>query len=218
MSLLDALSTDNSRVSKVLGVAAGIVTDNHDPDGLGRVKVKFPWLSDDNETDWIRIATMMAGGDRGSFFLPEVEDEVLVAFEHGDINHPYVIGALWNGIDKPPETDGDGQNNIRKIRSRSGHEIIFDDNGSAGLEKVEIHTKSGHKIVLDDSLGQEKIEIADNTGSNSIAIDSVQNSITISSSLQLKIKASIIEIEADSMLTIKAGAILTLQGSLVKIN
>jgi len=218
MSILEVLKGDKREVGRVFGVTAGLVTNNQDPDGLGRVKVKFPWLSDDNESDWIRIATMMAGGDRGSFFLPEVEDEVLCAFEHGDINRPYVIGALWNGVEKPPESNSDGNNNIRKIRSRSGHEIIFDDNGSAGQEKVEIHTKAGHKIVLDDSLGQEKIEISDKTGSNSIVIDSVQNSITISSSLQLKIKASIIEIEADSMLTIKAGAILTLQGSLVKIN
>jgi uncharacterized protein involved in type VI secretion and phage assembly len=218
MSILDALREDDKSVGKVLGVVAGIVTDNQDPDGLGRVKVKFPWLSDNNETDWARISTLMAGGERGSFFLPEVEDEVLVAFEHGNINRPYVIGALWNAVDKPPETNSDGKNNIRKIRSRSGHEIIFDDNKSDGQEKVEIHTKAGHKIVLDDSIGQEKIEIVDKTGSNSIVIDSVQNSIAISASLQVKIKAAVVEIEADSMLTIKAGAILTLQGSLVKIN
>jgi uncharacterized protein involved in type VI secretion and phage assembly len=218
MSILDALGGTGREVGRVYGVAAGIVTNNQDPDGLGRVKVKFPWLSDDNETDWIRIATLMAGSERGSFFLPEVDDEVLVAFEHGDINRPFMIGALWNGVDKPPETNSDGRNNIRKIRSRSGHEIIFDDNDGAGQEKVEIHTNAGHKIVLDDSTGREKIEIADKTGSNSIVIDSVQNSISITSSLQLSIKASIVEIEADSMLTIKAGAVLTLQGSLVKIN
>ena len=218
MSILDALRGEEREVGRVFGVAAGIVTNNQDPDGLGRVKVKFPWLSDDNESPWIRIATLMAGSERGSFFLPEVGDEVLVAFEHGDINRPYVIGALWNGVDKPPETNSDGRNNIRKIRSRSGHEIIFDDNDSAGQEKVEIHTKAGHKIVLDDSLGQEKIEIVDKTGSNSIIIDSVQNSVTISAALQFRIKASMIEIEADSMLTIKTGAVLTLQGSLVKIN
>lgn len=218
MSILDELRGHEKEVGRVYGVAAGIVTNNHDPHEQGRVKVKFPWLSDDNESDWIRIATLMAGPERGSFFLPEVDDEVLVAFEHGDINRPYMIGALWNGIDKPPETNSDGKNNIRKIRSRSGHEIIFNDDSGVGQEKIEIHTNAGHKIVLDDSIGQEKIEIVDKTGSNSIIIDSVQNSIAISASLQLKIKAAIIEIEADSMLTIKAGAILTLQGSLIKIN
>jgi len=199
-------------------VAAGIVTNNQDPDELGRVKVKFPWLSDDNESDWIRIATLMAGRDRGSFFLPEVDDEVLVAFEHGDINRPFVIGALWNGVDRPPETNSDGRNNIRKIRSRSGHEIIFDDNGAAGQEKVEIHTNGGHKIVLDDSAGQEKIEIVDKNGSNKVLIDSMQNAISIESGLQLKIKSQTIEIEAGAMMTLKAGATLTIQGALVKIN
>ena len=73
MSLLDALQPEEHKVGRVFGVAGGIVTNNQDPDGLGRVKVKFPWLSDDNETDWVRIATLMAGRGRGSFFLPEVE-------------------------------------------------------------------------------------------------------------------------------------------------
>ena len=185
------------RSGRSLGVAAGIVTNNQDPEGLGRVKLKFRWLSDDNETDWIRIATLMAGSERGTFFLPEVNDEVLVAFEFGDINHPYVIGAIWNGVAKPPETNSDGQNNIRKISSRSGHELIFNDNGSAGQEKIEIHTKAGHKIVLDDSVGGEKIEIVDKTGSNSIVFDSVQNSVTVNASLQVTIKAAVIDIEAD---------------------
>jgi uncharacterized protein involved in type VI secretion and phage assembly len=218
MSILDALRRDEREVGRVYGVAAGIVTNNQDPDELGRVKVKFPWLSDDNESDWIRIATLMAGRDRGSFFLPEVDDEVLVAFEHGDINRPFVIGALWNGVDRPPETNSDGRNNIRKIRSRSGHEIIFDDNGAAGQEKVEIHTNGGHKIVLDDSVSQEKIEIVDKSGSNKVSIDSMQNAISIESGLQLKIKSQIIEIEAGAMMTLKAGATLTIQGALVKIN
>jgi len=218
MSILDALSTGDQDVSRVFGVAAGIVTNNQDPDGLGRVKVKFPWLSDDNETGWVRIATLMAGNERGSFFLPEVGDEVLVAFEHGDINRPYVIGALWNGTDKPPETNSDGKNNIRKIRSRSGHEIILNDDSTTKKEKIEIHTNGKHKIVLDDSAGQEKIEIVDKTGSNKVTIDSMQNSINIESAMQLKIKSQMIEIEAGGMMTIKASGVLTIQGSIVKIN
>lgn len=218
MSILDALETENRNEGGPSGVAAGLVTNNQDPDGLGRIKVRFPWLSDDNETDWVRVVTFMAGSERGSFFLPEVGDEVLVAFEHGDINRPYVIGALWNGVDQPPETNADGQNNIRKIRSRSGHEIIFNDDGTARQEKIEIHTNSGHKIVLDDSAGQEKIEITDNTGSNKMTIDSVQNSISLESALQLTIKAAVIEIEATGSLTLKSNAVLTIQGLPVKIN
>jgi uncharacterized protein involved in type VI secretion and phage assembly len=268
MSILDALGNGDKTVGRTYGVVAGIVTNNKDPDELGRLKVKFPWFSDNNETDWVRLTTFMAGGVRGSFFLPEVGDEVLVAFEHGNINRPYVIGALWNGVDKPPETNSDGKNNIRKIKSRSGHELIFND--KENKENVEIHTKAGHRIFLDDASGEEKLEILDKTGNNSILIDSVENSITvsgqkkidinsgnnsiiinsdensiaissqmkieiksgsnsitidsvansiaISSQVQLSIKAQSIEIEAGGMMTIKSSGILTLQGSLVKIN
>ena len=218
MSILDALGSGDKDVGKIHGIDGAIVTNNNDPDGEGRVKIRFPWLSDENETDWVRMTTFMAGGGRGSFFLPEVGDEVLCAFEHGDINRPFVIGALWNGVDKPPETNSDGKNNIRKIRSRSGHEIIFNDDDTAQQEKIEIHTNAGHRIVLDDSAGQEKIEIVDKTGGNKVLIDSVQNSISIESALQLTIKANIVEIEGTASLSLKSNAALTIQGLPVRIN
>jgi uncharacterized protein involved in type VI secretion and phage assembly len=218
MSLLDALTPNGQSAGTITGVVAGVVSNNQDPDGLGRVKVSFPGLSDDNETDWVRMTTFMTGGGRGSFFLPEVGDEVLCAFEHGDINRPYVIGALWNGVGRPPESNSDGKNNIRKIRSRSGHEIIFNDDGTAMQEKVEIHTNSGHSILLDDSSGQEKIEIVDKTGGNKVLIDSVQNSISIESALQITIKANIVEIEGTASLSLKSNAVLTIQGLPVMIN
>lgn len=217
MSIFDELRGDDEDCRKVFGVAIGIVTNNKDDKGkLGRVKLKFPWLSDTNETDWVRMSTFMAGSGIGSFFLPEVGDEVLVAFEQGNINRPYVIGALWNGKAKPPETNSDGKNNIRKIKSRSGHELIFNDEGNK--EKIEINTKAGHKIILDDASGKEKVEIKDKSGNNSILIDSAQNSIAISSQMKLSIKAQSIEIEAGGMMTIKSSGTLTIQGSLVKIN
>nr|CBH39155.1 conserved hypothetical protein, DUF586 family [uncultured archaeon] len=209
---------DDALTGQFYGVFIGVVTNNKDKGGMGRVKVKFPWRGDSDESYWARIATLMAGGDRGTFFLPEVDDEVLVAFDHGDINHPYVIGALWNGVDTPPETNADGKNNIRKIKSRSGHEIIFDDNDEQKKEKIEIRTKAGHAIVLDDSAGKEKIEIKDKTGNNTITIDSVQNSINIESAMQLKIKANVVEIEGTTSLTLKSNAALTIQGLPVKIN
>ena len=199
-------------------VVVGVVTNNQDPEGQGRVKVRFPWLADRVESQWARVASPMAGKGRGMFFLPEVDDEVVVAFEQGDMNHPYVLGALWNGLDKPPETNSDGKNNIRKIASRSGHEIIFNDDGTTKREKLVIHTKAGHKILLDDSAGQEKIEIKDKTGNNVIKIDSVQNSIDISSQMKLNIKAQMIQIEAGAAMTIKANGVLTIQGAMVKIN
>ena len=221
MSLIDLLTDEDeerARTKRINGIVTGIVTNNRDEEGLGRIKVNFPWLSEENETDWAKVMSFMAGKERGGFFLPEVGDEVLVAFEQGDINYPYVIGALWNNEDKPPETNSDGKNNIRKIRSRSGHEIIFNDDDNSKQEKIEIHTNGGHKILLDDSAGQEKIEIIDKTGSNKMTIDSVQNSISIESSMQLKFKAQVIEIEAGATMTIKAGAVLNIQGALVKIN
>lgn len=219
MSPADLLGgKEGSEDQHVYGVVVGIVTNNQDPEGLGRVKIAFPWRGVKDESYWARIASPMAGNGRGMVFFPEVDDEVLVAFEQGDLNRPYVVGGLWNGKDKPPETNSDGKNNIRKIRSRSGHEVIFNDDGAGKKEKIEIRTNSGHKIVLDDSAGAEKIEITDKTGSNSILIDSVQNSVAVTSSMKLKIKANVVEIEADSTMTIKAGATLTLQGALVKIN
>ena len=200
------------------GVVIGVVTSNQDPEGLGRIKINFPWRGEKDESYWARVVSLMAGKERGIVFYPEVDDEVLVAFEHGDINYPYILGALWNGKDKPPETNSDGKNNIRKIRSRSGHEIIFNDDSTSMQEKIEIHTNAGHKIVLDDSSGQEKIEIIDKTGSNKMTIDSVQNSVNIESALQLKIKANIVEIEGTTSLTLKSNAVLTIQGLPVKIN
>lgn len=221
MNLFDVLTNEDeerSKTKRINGIVTGIVTNNKDTEGLGRVKINFPWLSEESESDWAKTASFMAGKERGGFFLPEVGDEVLVAFEHGDIDYPYVIGVLWNKQDKPPENNNNGKNNIRKITSRSGHEIIFNDDREGGKEKVEIHTKAGHKIILDDSKGQEKVEIQDKTGHNFIKIDSLQNSIAIESAVGLKIKAKMIEIEADEIMTIKAGKILTMQGTLVKIN
>ncbi len=223
-----------SRSRGVNGVAIGIVTNNEDPDGMGRVKLKFPWSGGSDESYWVRVATLMAGKDRGTFFLPEVEDEVLVAFDHGDINYPYVIGALWNGVDTPPLTNEDGKNNIRTIKSRSGHEIIFNDNHEEKEEKIEIRTKTGHAIVLDDSEGNEKIEIRtktghaivlgenieikDKTGNNSIIIDSAQNAIAMSSQAKLSIKSQMIEIESGGTMSIKSTGPLTIQGAIVQIN
>lgn len=209
MSLFDLIISEDEQEStarRVSGVAVGIVTKNNDLEGLGRVKLYFPWLSDNNETDWVRIATLMAGDKRGSFFIPEVGDEVLVVFEHGDINRPFIIGGLWNKEDKAPEVNSNGKNDIRKFKSRSGHEIIFDD--TIGKENLEIRTQGGHKIFLDDTLGAEKITIKDMTGQNSIVIDSVANSIKISSLLSLSLEATKIDINAKAMISLKSPMIM----------
>lgn len=216
LELLNFHSNNQIDSGKIYGVVVGIVTDNQDPEGLGRVKVKFPWLSEDEESYWARIAMLMAGHDRGSFYLPEVDDEVLLAFEHGDVRFPYILGMLWNGLDTPPYDNGDGNNDIRAIKSRSGHEIIFNDNDQSG--NVEIHTNAGHKILLDDSSGGEKITVVDKAGSNSIEIDSVQNAISIKSDLKLSIESTQIDIKASGMMNIEASGNLTIKGAIVMIN
>ena len=219
MNLLELLEDNmdlSSGTDKIYGVVVGIVTNNQDPEALGRVKVKYPWLSDSEESHWARIATLMAGKDRGSFYLPEVDDEVLLAFEHGDVRFPYVIGMLWNGKDTPRYDNGDGKNDKRVITSRSGHEFVFDDNDQNG--KVVIHSKKNHIITLDDSSGSEKITIVDKSGSNSVEIDSNQNAIAVKSALKLTIESQVIEIKAGATMKIEAGATMTIKGAIVMIN
>lgn len=156
------------------------------------------------------------GNSRGTYFLPEVGDEVLVAFDHGQIDQPFVVGALWNGKDKPPESNTSGKNDRRLIKSRSGHQIIFDD--SSGKEKVEIHSQAGHQIILDDSSGSEKIQIVDKSSSNSIVIDSNQNSVEIKGQMKVSIQAGMIELKADSNIDIQASGSLSIKGAIVRIN
>jgi uncharacterized protein involved in type VI secretion and phage assembly len=234
MNMIELLSMDieaHGRAGKIFGVVVGVVTNNQDPDKLGRVRVRFPWLDDQDESNWARIATAMAGNNRGTFFLPEVDDEVLVAFEHGNVAKPYVIGALWNGVDAPVRDNADGKNNQRVIRSRAGHEFILND--ESGKEQVEIKTKAGHQFLLDDTSGSEKIAIVDKSGNNKIEIDTSQNSVAISAQTKITLKAPTVEITADTEMTVKSAkveissdgpatvkssATLTIQGSLVKIN
>lgn len=210
--LFRQLTTRSDPVERFYGVVVGIVTNNQDPDGLGRVKVKFPWLSDVDESTWARIAAPMAGDQRGVYFLPEVEDEVLVAFEHGDVRFPYVLGALWNGKDAPPASNDDGKNNVRIIKSRSGH-----------------------VIKLNDEDGKETIEIVDKSEKNSILIDTANNSIAVTSDKDItlsasngtiKLDAQKIEINssgptkiaAGSTASVEASATLTVKGATVNIN
>jgi uncharacterized protein involved in type VI secretion and phage assembly len=131
---------------KVYGVMVGTVVDANDPQGEGRVKLRFPWLGGKDESYWAPVASALAGGGRGAFFMPEPEDEVLVAFEFGDVNHPFVIGFLWNGSQKPPSTSV----RERMIRSVNGHAIRFLDstptNGNLGALVIE--DAHGNRITL----------------------------------------------------------------------
>lgn len=156
-------------MGKINGVVVGIAKDLNDPQKLGRIQVHFPWLSENNKSYWARIATLMAGPGRGSWFMPEKDDEVLVAFEHGDVQHPYIVGFLWNGVDKPPNKDIDSK--VRRLKTVSGHVVDFDDR--TGKEKVLIKTSGGHQIELIDkpgsisikTNGEHQIEMKDAPGS-----------------------------------------------------
>src|SRR6185436_10757590 len=114
---------------KIRGVHLAIVVDNSEGDGNKgfQVKVKFPWMLEEEGTYWARIAIPMAGKERGTYFLPEPDDQLLVVFELGDINRPIVIGSVWSKQQEPVETNDSGKNNTKLIKSKSGHRIIFDD-------------------------------------------------------------------------------------------
>jgi uncharacterized protein involved in type VI secretion and phage assembly len=186
---------------RLLGVYPALVTDVQDPDGQGRVKVSLPFVNGaegPQAAAWARLATFMAGADRGSWFIPEVKDEVLVAFLAGDARHPVVIGALWNGVDAPPETM-DADNNLRSITSRSGHRLLFDD--TAAAEKVVLETAGGHRLTLDDASGGtvtlEHSKGASMTidSSGTVAITAVKK-ITMDAPAGLQITASKVTVDA----------------------
>lgn len=194
----------------VKGVAVALVTQNKDDEGLCRVKVSYPWHETPRESYWARLAMPMAGKDRGVVLIPEVGDEVVVAFEREDLRFPYVLGALWNGKDKPPLANDDGKNDKRIIQSRKKHYLLFDD-GVQGV--VELLHEKGRKIVFDDN----GFAVQDERG-NAVKVDSNSGAMTIEATGQLKIKAATISIEATGTLELKAGATMTIRGALVNIN
>jgi phage protein D/phage baseplate assembly protein gpV len=186
----------------------GLVLDNEDPDGLGRVRIKLPGLSEDESGYWARVAAPMAGGGRGTFFLPEKNDEVLVAFEQGDITRPYILGALWNTEDKPPETNPD----VRLIKSRRGHSVRFDD--TDGAEKIEIIDKSGENSLTLDTKGST-ISIK---SSQDVVIEAPRGKISLhAKNVEVKSTADT-NVEAQTTLNLKAGATMTIKGQRVNIN
>ncbi|MBU1138883.1 MAG: phage tail protein [Proteobacteria bacterium] len=211
-SLLAAPEGQEEKQNKIQGVVIGVVTNNEDPEGMGRVKVKFPWLSDEDESNWARVASPMAGKERGMYFLPEVDDEVLVAFEHGDMRFPYIIGSLWNGTEPPPASNDDGQNNVRMIKSRSGHVISLTDED--GKEKIEIIDKSeANTIVIDTSKNTITV-----TADKDIILSAPQGTVTFDGK-NIEIKASAdIKVEAGGKMDVTAGAAMKIKGATVDIN
>ena len=192
-----------STEQRYYGVVVAIVTDNIDPAGEGRVKLQFPWFDENMETEWSRVSQPYAGKAYGTFFIPEVGDEVLVSFIHGDMRMPIIIGGLYNGKDKPPSS-----------RKKNKDEKV-------------IRTKGGHQITLDDTQGKEKIVIIDSKGNNSIEIDTKKDTITIKAATGklildaqgIEIKSGQgIEINATTTVKIEAKSTMDLKGSAININ
>jgi uncharacterized protein involved in type VI secretion and phage assembly len=183
------------------GVYPALVKDIADPDGQGRVKVSLPWAPDLNGGSyeaWARLGTMMGGANRGTWFIPDTDDEVVVAFEGGDPRRPFVLGGLWNGSDSPPESmDGGGNNYKKVICSRNGVKVTLDD--TDGQEKLMLETPGGQKLTLKDGPGAVTIE--DSNG-NSVKLESA--GITVTASAKVTVNASTATISA-GMLTVDAG-------------
>jgi uncharacterized protein involved in type VI secretion and phage assembly len=182
------------------GVYPALVSDIRDPDGQGRVQVTLPWSPDTGNgryEAWARVATLMGGNNRGSWFIPDVNDEVLIVFEGGDSRRPYVIGGLWNGSDSPPESMDNAGNNLRKVlRSRNGVKITLDD--TDGQETLILETPGGQKVTMTDGPGS--VEIIDSNGNS------------------VKLEASGITVNASAKVTISAGGPVDISASIVNVS
>ena len=197
------------------GLVPALVTNSDDPKNWGRVKVKFPWLDDNSESDWARVIGVGAGPESGFYMMPAVDDEVMVAFLHGDFSQPIVMGGVWNGANKiPPEAASAGTGEkplVRTLHSPNGHKITMYDNAD---KKIEITTTDGRSMVLDDnnkkiiiSTSNVKITLED----NNLTIENNGGNIGIKGSSNLKL-------EATGNIDIKASGQLTLKGATVNIN
>ena len=192
----------------IAGVVPAIVTNSKDPEKLCRVKVKFPWLDDKYETDWVRTAQISAGNGYGSVIVPEVADEVLVAFEQGDLRRPYLLGGLYNGVDKPPAGTTDivdessGKVVRRDLFSRTGHRLSLTEKES-GSDGIVLKT-GDDKYVLEMSRKDHKISLGSN-GEIEIRCTGAPGAITIKADGDLKIEARKISIKAQTGVEIDGG-------------
>jgi len=186
---------------KLFGVFTGIVEKNDDPEHEGRVKLSFPWLDDATITDWCRVVQPYAGSKFGAVFVPEKHTEVLVAFVHGDMNEPVVIGGLYNGDDKPPTYHDGTKQDVKMIKTKAGHVFRMDDSDQA--RAIELKTAGGHDVMLDDhnkkvtvstSGGHQismddqgtRIEVKASGGIGKVTIDSAGNITVEGTDIQLK--------------------------------
>ena len=180
------------------GVMIGIVTNNQDPHGLGRVKVRFPALARDVESQWARIVSPGAGAQRGWYWLPDLDDEVLVCFEGGRFELPLILGSLWNGKDKPPETNADGKNARHLVKTRGGHTIVLDDSEDAPT--IAIADRRGNRIVI-------------SSRDNAITLSAEGDIVLQSHSGTISLRAAAVDIQSSGATRIQAGSAAEIQGN-----
>jgi phage baseplate assembly protein V len=172
---------------RFFGVVEAVVVDVIDPDREGRVKVQFPWFDEEMVTEFCRVCQIYAGNGYGAFFVPEVGDEVLVGFVHGDMRMPVVLGGLYNGQDKPP-SDRQKAKDQKLFRTKAGHELVFDDHD----RKVTLKSKGGHTLELDDAGQTVTLTTA---GGQRMVLDGSSSAITIEAT-SVTVKATSVALQA----------------------
>jgi uncharacterized protein involved in type VI secretion and phage assembly len=199
---------------RVYGVTLGQVVDNLDATGEGRVQVSLPWMP--GIEPWCRVAVPSAGDGHGTWFIPQVDDEVLVAFDHGDVRAAYVVGSLWNGSDTPPADLPSDATDKRIIRTPRGHEILLDDRE----QSIVITTATGQKVTIDP----QQIELSAGDGAASITLGT-SGTIAIEASLSIELKAqkvtvegTTVDVKASAAGTLDGGGTCTVKGAMVRIN
>jgi phage baseplate assembly protein V len=196
------------------GVAVAEVINNLDETNLARVQVRLPWLP--GIEPWARVAAGSGGSGRGTYFIPQVGEEVLVAFQHGDVRDVYILGSLWNGTDRPPSKSMLDPVNRRVIRTPAGHEIELDDQAMS----VTVKTATGQTIILDP----DKIEVATADGTAKMVLEA-SGSVSVEADVQIQLKAPSITLDADTVeikgsasAKLSGGGVCEIQAGLVKIN
>jgi uncharacterized protein involved in type VI secretion and phage assembly len=213
-TLIDSAVPDAPPDMRFYGVAIAEVIGNQDETGLGRVQLRLPWLS--GYQPWARVAVLSAGSNRGTYFIPQTGDEVLVAFNHGDVTEPFVIGSLWNGRDQTPRSGALDPVNKRVIRTPAGHEIELDD----AEQSITIVSSSGQKVLID----QQQIVMSAGSGAAKLTLTTAGEVTIEGTKIQIKatasaeVKAADLSLSADANATLKGSGLCTIQGSVVKIN
>ena len=173
------------------GVYPAVVTDLVDPDRLGRIEVRFPWLGTDGDRDvraWATLCTPYADDQQGLEILPEVDSQVVVAFEAGNLRRPYIVGATWNGTARLPQ-DAQRANNLRLLRSRADSRLEFDD--AAGGAKVRVTMASGHEVTLDDAAQEVTVRHA-----AGCTVKLTATTVEVDANVSLNVTAPMVKVDA----------------------